>query len=290
MNQMRIKTTRLAAIATLLFSLIIGCATAQKHWDAAISADTIAVYEQFLRQHPKGELAEQARSRLDQLITQRDWESTSSADTIAAYDQFLRQHPKGELAEQARSRAEAMRTDSVDWEKAQEINTVKGYIDFLESHPHSLFSDRAKGRIDDQILKLADWNDGSKIAESLESSGWVPSSDWEKVHYWVAKRKRGYLIIYWNLTKETLLQVIQSPKNNKELENAIYALVGLGVDEIIPHLERIMDSNGNKQLAEAYLNCNNAILYKRAKEWANAHGYSISSGFYGHHPVSWGGM
>lgn len=141
-----------------------------------------------------------------------------------------------------------------------------------------------------QVLKLADWYDGSKIAESLDSSGWVPSTNWEKVHYWVAKRNRGYLIINWELTKKTLLQVIQFPQNNKELENAVYAFIGLGVDEIIPNLERVMDSNGSKKLAEAYLNCNNAILYKRAEEWAKTHGYTISSDFYGNKPVSWGGM
>ena len=246
---MRIQNIGLTATAIVVLSVTIGCATMQDHWNVA-----------------------------------------KSADTIAAYEEFLRRHPTGELAEMARARTEAMRADSGDWGKAQKINTVKSYADFIDRHPNSPFAEKAKRGISDLILKLADWDGGNKIAESLESSAWIPSSDWEKVHYWVAKRKRGYLVIYWDTTKKTLLHVIQSPKNRKELENAVYALVGLGIDEIIPQLERIMDTYGTKELAEAYLNCNNAILYNRAESWAKARGYSISSGFFGQHPVSWGGM
>ena len=54
-------------IIVMVFSLNTGCATMQSHWKTAESSNTIAAYEEFLRRYPKGELSDQACSRLKHL-------------------------------------------------------------------------------------------------------------------------------------------------------------------------------------------------------------------------------
>ena len=91
----------------------------------------------------------------------------------------------------------------------------------------------------------------------------------------------------WKLTKEVLLKDIRGG-NYGVIVNAVYAFIGIGREEMIPVLIRILNTEGDKTMAEAFLNCGHSELNAAAREWAVRHGYTISPGS-GAHPVSWGG-
>jgi hypothetical protein len=75
--------------------------------------------------------------------------------------------------------------------------------------------------------------------------------------------------------------------NQQRVENAVYAFVSLGVDEVISELKRILNDHGHKDMAEVYLNCGENRLARAAKSWASAHGYSISKRV-GSTRIAWG--
>jgi len=194
-------------IALFFFVFAIGCDTMQKDWEVAKSANTIPAWEEFLRKHAQGELADQAHMRLEELYAEKDWEIATEADSIPAYEEFLRKHPQGALADQARTRLEKlylqrdwkitkeadtipayeefskkhpqgefadqarMRLEELyvqrDWERTLKVNTIKGYADFLKSHPNSPFTEKAKGKIVDIEV--------SEIMQ--EEHGQLPPSD-----------------------------------------------------------------------------------------------------------------
>jgi len=105
--------------------LLAGCATVEERWASARAADTVAAYEEFLRQHPGGDLAEQARSRLRDLREEEAWQVALGQDTRAAYEEFLRRHGEGRHAAGARERliavlvAELLRADAEPRQRAQ---------------------------------------------------------------------------------------------------------------------------------------------------------------------------
>lgn len=76
-------------------------------------------------------------------------------------------------------------------------------------------------------------------------------------------------------------------KRYRQIENALFAFIGIGIDNIMPVLISKLNRIGDKTMAEAYLNCGHDKLIKAANEWAEKHGYIIKAGA-GIHPVSWG--
>lgn len=156
---------------------------------------------------------------------------------------------------------------------------------------------------------LTCWRINETIEKLLSSIEWKPITEIDRIHQYVAKRNGNMLRENWNSTKSVLLDDVNSrPKNaiskllagifsdekkNIEtnhydvIENALYAFVGVGNNEIITELIDGLDNNGNKVMAEAYLNCGHSELVDAAMSWAKRHGYNIQKGA-GANPVSWG--
>jgi hypothetical protein len=67
-------------------------------------------------------------------------------------------------------------------------------------------------------------------------------------------------------------------------------LITLGMDEAIPALIRVLNSNGNKSMALMFANCGNIKLYDAAYDWAEKHGYSLYVDYNApNHSIPWGG-
>ncbi|HTQ31426.1 MAG TPA: hypothetical protein VMI53_09465, partial [Opitutaceae bacterium] len=52
------------------------------------------------------------------------------------------------------------------------------------------------------------------------------------------------------------------------------SFMALGEPKILDDLTRILDDQGNQELAELYLNCGNDKLEKAAQDWASRNGYT----------------
>jgi len=122
--------------------------------------------------------------------------------------------------------------------------------------------------------KLRDWNVGSQAAEALKGFGWHPISIQDSVHSWVANGQ-GYIVEErWNVSKTVLLDDIKS-SDYFAIENALYSFIAIGRKEIISELIETLNDNGNKDMAEAYLNCGQMQLSEAARSWAYKNGYII---------------
>jgi hypothetical protein len=137
---MRIRTTFFSLVLLLLSA---GCAT--EAWNTARSADTISAYEEFLRDYPKGELADRARDRLSGLREKQDWDTAMAGNTIPSYVEFLRKHPQGPLAAEARDKLSQL-TEKGDWRAAIAEDSSEAYEEFLRQHPKGELADLARER------------------------------------------------------------------------------------------------------------------------------------------------
>jgi len=156
------------------------------------------------------------------------------------------------------------------------------------NHVDNLMVMSDKRAINLLIEALTDWHINERAANGLSKRGWLPQSDKDRIHLHVAERNGNYLRENWHVTKNILLKDIESI-NYFTIENALYAFMGIGREEIIPILIEKLNTKGTKIMAEAYLNCGHDKLDKAARDWATRNGYSIIKG-HGASPIGWGRM
>ncbi len=138
-------------LVLLVVLFIVGCATMHSRWKDAESINTIAAYEEFLRQYPDGELADNARSKIEELY----FKQTKRRDTIWAYEGFLRKYPQGKFTEQAHMRLKELYTKKA-WKDARAKDTITAYENFLMKYPQGEFADRARSIIERLYFKQAE--------------------------------------------------------------------------------------------------------------------------------------
>lgn len=91
---------------TVLSTALTACSREKEDWRSAQAADTVAAFEQFLREHPASEQATAATTRVSQLAEEDDWQRATTEDSLQGYQQFLARHPEGKWTQEARIRVE----------------------------------------------------------------------------------------------------------------------------------------------------------------------------------------
>lgn len=87
----------LACLASLLG---VGCGT-DSEYETAVRTNTVSAYDDYLRLHPDGTHAAEARAHLATLVEDREWQRAHGAGTADAYQQYLRGYPSGAHARDA---------------------------------------------------------------------------------------------------------------------------------------------------------------------------------------------
>ncbi|MBN2437896.1 MAG: hypothetical protein JXL20_04775 [Deltaproteobacteria bacterium] len=95
-------------------AFVSACATMQDRWEAARSANTIEAYEDFLKECPEGDLADQARIRRNELYEEGDWRDAETGNTVETYRVFLKNHPQGKHRDDAHARLETLTRSQAD--------------------------------------------------------------------------------------------------------------------------------------------------------------------------------
>jgi len=119
----------------LCFLFFIACSGEKKDRKNAESEKSITAYEDFLKQYPQGEFADEARSRLETIY----FEKAEAANTIEAYDDFLKRYSEGDFADKARFKIEAIYFD-----QAEAANSINAYIDFSKRYPNTNFANEVE--------------------------------------------------------------------------------------------------------------------------------------------------
>jgi hypothetical protein len=127
-KQACIRVLGLIALATFCGS---GCM--ETSWAAARRSDTVAAYNQFIRDHPDSQFIDSARERMDYLRVR-------TFQTVEVYEEFERRHPKSELLPELKATVEPL-----FFERARTANTPRAYAEFLTLYPDGKLRPKAEG-------------------------------------------------------------------------------------------------------------------------------------------------
>lgn len=89
-------------ISLISLVLLLGCDAGKRDWQKAAEQGTITAYEEFLKKHPQHELAESARSKLDEIY----FKQAQLENTIPEYEKFIQKYPQSRFKEKAYSAIE----------------------------------------------------------------------------------------------------------------------------------------------------------------------------------------
>src|SRR5579872_6563625 len=118
----RIRWMGVALAACLAAGTLAACSSARQDFQKASAANTVAAYQDFIKQHPNTDLAVQAQNRVTALEDDQEWSSAQQANTLEAYQQYLQAHPSGMHSADARDKVTGFeRADA--WKAAQAANT-----------------------------------------------------------------------------------------------------------------------------------------------------------------------
>ena len=88
------------AFACFAALVVVGCGS-DSEYETAMRANTVAAYDDYLRVHPDGSHAAEARTHLAALVEDREWQRAQAASSADAYQQYLRGYPSGAHAHDA---------------------------------------------------------------------------------------------------------------------------------------------------------------------------------------------
>jgi hypothetical protein len=106
-----------SALGLCAILLMSGCGIAEYDWNKALAAGTLPAYQTFLRNHPTGQHADDARGRILALRDDQTWAIAQAAHSVAGYQEYLRTESGGIYAADAQyeitalQRAAALKTD-----------------------------------------------------------------------------------------------------------------------------------------------------------------------------------
>lgn len=130
----------------------------QPAWDACVTTGTIEAYKQFIAKYPDSEYAQQARSRVNDIIEQSReeeeyWRTVTVENTIQAYNLHLNKFPNGLHANEARFKIDLL---------AEEVREKKQQLlDEMRYSPHRFPAFRVK----DLLNGTDEWYKGVQITD-----------------------------------------------------------------------------------------------------------------------------
>lgn len=127
------KQTWIPALGLVLLTLPFGSGCMETSWAAARRTDTVASYNQFIRDHPESRFVGDAQERMDYL-------RVKTFQTIEVYEEFERRHPKSELLAELQGTVEPL-----FFERARRANTPRSYTEFLSLYPDGQLRAKAEG-------------------------------------------------------------------------------------------------------------------------------------------------
>ncbi|MDW8079773.1 MAG: HEAT repeat domain-containing protein [Thermoguttaceae bacterium] len=125
--------------------------------------------------------------------------------------------------------------------------------------------------------RMPQWKERQKIFYILKRAEWQPRTEAEAVYYHVAGGHWDWLREHWEQTRKVLVADLRS-NEFRRVEHAVYALISIGREEVIPDLIEAFERHGTIEMGETFLNSGNARLRRAAEEWCQERGYTIGVG------------
>jgi len=135
-----------AVAACIAAGTLAACSSARQDFDKASAANTVAAYQDFLKQHPNTDLTVQAQNRLNALEDDQAWTDAQKANTLEAYQKYLQAQPSGMHSADARDRITGFERAEA-WKTAQAANTTEAIQAFLKKYPVGQEADQANAQL-----------------------------------------------------------------------------------------------------------------------------------------------
>ncbi|HEY9650085.1 MAG TPA: HEAT repeat domain-containing protein [Coleofasciculaceae cyanobacterium] len=210
---------------------------------------------------------------------------TKDSRAVAALIKILTD-PKSSLTVQARTALGNMGTTAVD----PLISVLQSDDIVVRQQAAIALGDIGEQKAVNPLKKnLTDWFSNQDVAQALMKLNWQPESNEDSVHLFIAKRQGDKLVDQWEVTKKILLDDVGSGNPNT-ITNALFTFISLGREEVVPTLIDKLNSQGNKEMALAYLNSGHTQLSTAAEDWAKRNGYRVYKTPNAKPTVTWGGM
>ncbi|MGH8220441.1 MAG: SPOR domain-containing protein [Steroidobacteraceae bacterium] len=137
---------RFGVIAVFLGLSLIACSSIDADWQQATTANTIGAYQDFLKQHPNGQHADEARSRIHTIEDDQAWMAALNSNTQQSFEQYLHNEPSGAHAQEARDRITGFGRAAA-WKTAQSEGSAAALQAFLQQYPTGPESDEARAAL-----------------------------------------------------------------------------------------------------------------------------------------------
>ena len=138
-------------------------------WQASREVHTYAGYQRYLKLHPNGRYADEARRILaeaDRRAEEELWAEVRRIDNRSAYENYLDRYPRGRYVRDAERRYNDLaaferrqqaeidayaRREQAAWRKAEQTHTPKAYRIFAETYPDGQYVEEAQRRRQDLV-------------------------------------------------------------------------------------------------------------------------------------------
>jgi HEAT repeat protein len=108
--------------------------------------------------------------------------------------------------------------------------------------------------LDVLLAEILNWELRTAVGNGLAAANWKPTTEREQVYLWVCQSNADALARARAQTSRVLLEDVKS-KDKPRIDHAVFALVSLGWEDMVPELKRILEESGHEEMAETYLNC-----------------------------------
>ncbi len=136
----------LGTISLLLAFFLIACSSTEADWQKATSANTVAAYQDFLKEHPNGPNADEARSKIHMLQDDQAWMNAMGANTESGFQQYVKAQPAGSHVSEAQDKITGFERAAA-WQTASADGSAAALQAFLEKYPAGPESDQAKAEL-----------------------------------------------------------------------------------------------------------------------------------------------
>ena len=117
----------------ILATFWLGCV--ESSWEATRRLDSVAAYNQFIRDHPDSQYIDDAQERMAFL-------RVTTYKTLEIFEEFQRRYPK------SRFMAELLVVvEPLFFEDARAVNSPQAYREFLRAYPNGAFTAKARGNL-----------------------------------------------------------------------------------------------------------------------------------------------
>jgi cell division septation protein DedD len=157
----------------ILTAALFACSSAQSDWNKADAANTAAAFQDFLKQHPNDDHAQEARDRLQKLADEQAWADAQKGNTLEAYQQYLQKEPMGTHVADANTQVTALER-ATEWKTAQAANTEAALQGFLQKYSQGPEADQAREQLkklqeEGYRVQLASFKDEKQAEKSRDS-------------------------------------------------------------------------------------------------------------------------